>query len=144
MQDRLNKPIPRKNGKRVLTFGTFDVFHIGHVNILTRARLLGDQLFVGVSSDALNISKKGRPPIYTQDARMTILSSLDCVDYVFVEDSLELKRQYLEDFQADVLVMGDDWAGKFDEFKDICEVTYLPRTKDISTTELIHMIKSRD
>lgn len=119
------------------------MFHIGHVNILTRARMLGDELIVGVSSDAFNMAKKGRPPIYTQDARMHILSALDCVDGVFLEESMELKRHYLVEHRADVLVMGDDWEGKFDEFRDVCEVVYLPRTRDVSTTDIIHMIKNR-
>lgn len=134
-------PIRPKN-RRVVTFGTFDVFHIGHVNILTRAAELGDTLIVGVSSDAFNFSKKGRNPIYTQEARIAILQSLDCVDEVFLEESMELKRQYLLAHRADVLVMGDDWRGRFDEFKDICEVVYLPRTEGISTTDIIHMIKA--
>ncbi len=129
--------------KRVVTFGTFDVFHIGHINILERAKELGDRLIVGVSSDQLNLDKKGRFPIYRQEHRLKIVNSLYCVDEVFVEESLELKREYLVDHHADVLIMGDDWAGKFDEFKDICEVVYLPRTEDISTTDIIQMIQSR-
>lgn len=126
-----------------MTFGTFDVFHIGHVNILTRARALGNYLVVGVSSDQMNFDKKGRYPIYRQEHRLKIIKSLNCVNEVFVEESLALKRKYLTDMRADVLVMGDDWAGRFDEFDDICEVVYLPRTEDISTTDIIQMIQSR-
>jgi glycerol-3-phosphate cytidylyltransferase len=127
--------------KRIVTFCTFDVFHVGHLRILERARLLGDCLIVGVSTDALNFSKKGRNPLYSQNERIEIISALRCVDNVFLEESLELKRYYLKTYKADVLVMGDDWAGKFDEFKDICQIKYLPRTPSISTTAVIEKIR---
>jgi glycerol-3-phosphate cytidylyltransferase len=129
------------NNKRVITFGTFDVLHIGHINILERAASLGSQLVVGISSDNLNFQKKGRNPIYCEDDRVKIISSLKFVDEVFIEESLELKGQYIKDFNADILVMGDDWQGKFDNFKNICEVTYLERTPSISTTEIIEIVK---
>lgn len=127
--------------KRVLTFGTFDVFHVGHLRILERARALGDRLVVGVSTDALNESKKGRPPVYRQEERLEIIAALRCVDEVFFEESLELKGEYIKQFSADVLVMGDDWCGRFDEFSSLCEVVYLPRTPAISTTEVIERIR---
>lgn len=127
--------------KRVLTFGTFDLFHIGHLQILKRAKVLGSYLIVGISTDALNFSKKQRNPICNQTHRREIIQELKCVDEVFFEESLELKRQYIIDTKADVLVMGDDWKGRFDEFKDICEVVYLPRTPSISTTELIEIVR---
>ncbi|MDX6320415.1 MAG: glycerol-3-phosphate cytidylyltransferase, partial [Propionibacteriaceae bacterium] len=95
----------------VITFGTFDVLHVGHIRVLNRAAEFGDRLVVGVSSDALNLSKKGRTPIFTQDERLEIVSNLKVVDAVFVEESLELKREYVIEHQADVLVMGDDWEG---------------------------------
>ena len=126
---------------RVITFGTFDVFHIGHLRILERARNMGDYLLVGVSSDRLNYLKKGRNPVYGQDERIMIVKALRCVDEVFWEESLELKRHYIEMHQADILVMGDDWGGKFDHYQDICEVVYLPRTPSISTTEVIEEIR---
>jgi len=129
------------NNKRVITFGTFDVLHIGHINILERAASLGSQLVVGISSDNLNFQKKGRNPIYCEEDRVKIISSLKFVDEVFIEQSLELKGHYIKDFNADILVMGDDWKGKFDNFKDICEVTYLERTPSISTTEIIEIVK---
>jgi len=129
---------------RVITFGTFDVFHIGHVNILTRAHDLGDHLTVGISTDALNFSKKGRYPIYREEHRLEIVRSLDCVDDVFFEHSLDLKREYLVEHKSDVLVMGDDWRGRFDEFSDIVEVVYLPRTKDVSTTDIIQAIRDAE
>ena len=126
---------------RVITFGTFDVFHIGHLRILERARSFGDHLIVGVSTDQMNYDKKDRYPVYSQDERTEIIRSLRCVDAVFLEESLALKRQYLVDHEADILVMGDDWAGKFDEFRDICEVRYLPRTPSVSTTAVIEKIR---
>lgn len=127
--------------RRIVTFGTFDVLHIGHVSILERARALGDHLSVGVSSDALNLAKKGRRPVYPQEDRLRLIAALRCVDEVFVEESLELKGEYLRQQRADVLVMGDDWAGRFDGFQSICEVVYLPRTPSISTTEIIEVIR---
>lgn len=126
---------------RIITFGTFDVFHVGHVNILERARSLGSELYVGVSSDDLNKVKKGRYPIYSEEDRMHIVSALSCVDFVFLEESLEKKREYILNYKANVLVMGDDWAGRFDEYNDICEVKYLPRTPSVSTTEIIEIVK---
>lgn len=127
--------------RRVLTFGTFDVLHVGHVSLLERARALGDRLIVGVSSDALNQAKKGRNPVYAEGDRLKLIGALRCVDEVFVEESLELKGEYLRRHRADVLVMGDDWAGRFDEFRALCEVVYLPRTPSISTTEIIEVIR---
>lgn len=127
--------------RQIITFGTFDVFHIGHLRILERARSLGEKLFVGVSTDQMNFDKKGRYPVYSEQQRMEIIRALRCVDAVFREESLALKRQYLLEHRADVLVMGDDWAGKFDEFSDICEVRYLERTPAVSTTAIIEKIR---
>lgn len=129
--------------KTVLTFGTFDVLHLGHLRVLERARALGDRLVVGVSSDALNRAKKDRDPVFGQDERMRLIGALRVVDEVFLEESLEAKRSYLEHHHADVLVMGDDWAGKFDHFGDICSVVYLPRTPSVSTTAIIERISDR-
>jgi len=126
---------------RVITFGTFDILHYGHIRILSRAKELGDELIVGVSSDALNECKKGRKPVYSEFERTEMLKALRVVDEVFLEESLELKKKYILDHNADVLVMGDDWAGKFDDMKDVCEVIYLPRTPSISTTSIIEVVK---
>lgn len=130
--------------RRIITFGTFDVFHIGHVNILERAKEFGDYLIVGVSSDALNFSKKKRYPIFSEEQRMRMVNALHCVNEVFLEESLEKKGQYLREYCADILVMGDDWEGRFDCFGDLCKVTYLPRTKNISTSEIIETIRNMD
>lgn len=126
---------------RIITFGTYDIFHVGHLRLLQRARALGDHLTVGVSTDELNEAKKGRLPVYPFVERCEILRSLDVVDDVFAEESLEAKREYLVQHRADVLVMGDDWAGRFDELADVCKVRYLPRTPAVSTTAVIEMIR---
>jgi glycerol-3-phosphate cytidylyltransferase len=122
--------------KTVLTFGTFDLFHVGHLRILTRARQLGDRLVVGVSTDELNFSKKKIYPVFTLAERMEIIQGLTCVDSVFPEASLEQKGDYIKSHKADILVMGDDWQGKFDAFKTLCDVVYLPRTEGISATKI--------
>lgn len=127
---------------RIITFGTYDIFHVGHLRLLQRARAMGDHLTVGVSTDELNEFKKGRRPVYAFEERCEILRSLECVDAVFAEESLAAKREYLLEHRADVLVMGDDWAGRFDELADICEVRYLPRTPAVSTTAVIEKIRT--
>ena len=124
--------------KIIITFGTFDMFHYGHVRILERARSLGDRLIVGLSTDEFNLEKKKRKPIFTFKHRKAILESLRCVDEVFPEESLELKSQYIKDHRGDLLVMGDDWEGKFDEVG--VDVVYLERTRDLSTTDYINNI----
>lgn len=128
--------------KTVITFGTFDLLHIGHVNILERAHNFGDKLIVGVSSDELNFKKKAQYPIYNENDRMVIVSKIKGVDKVFLEESLDKKREYILENNADVLVMGNDWEGKFDYLKDICDVIYLPRTDGISSSFIKSFIKS--
>ena len=133
--------------KTVITFGTFDLLHIGHIRIINRAREYGDRLVVGVSTDALNFSKKGFYPIYNQDDRAEIVRNLACVNEVFFEESLEQKLDYIKKYGADILVMGNDWEGKFDwcgEGGAGCEVVYLPRTVGISTTEVKDAIIKRN
>jgi glycerol-3-phosphate cytidylyltransferase len=129
--------------KKVITFGTFDIFHIGHINILERAAEFGDYLIVGVSSDELNFSKKQRYPVYNEKERVKIISSLRVVNEVFIEESLELKLEYIKKYNANILVMGDDWEGRFDWVKPACEVIYLPRTPSVSTTEIIEICSKR-
>ena len=129
--------------KRVITLGTCDVFHIGHINILERAAQLGEYLIVGISSDNLSYKKKQRYPLYSQDDRIKIISSMRCVDEVFIEESLEDKARYIQEKNADLLVMGNDWEGRFDWVKPWCDVVYLPRTPSISTTEIIEIARAR-
>ena len=123
--------------KKIITFGTFDLFHIGHVNILERSKAEGDYLIVGVSSDELNL-KKNKKSIFSASDRLRIVSSLRCVDEVFIEESLELKDLYVKKYNADLLTMGDDWKGHFDWVS--CPVKYFERTPNISTTLLKHII----
>ena len=138
----MSEPTSAPSPRTVITFGTFDVFHVGHLKVIQRAAELGDRLVVGVSADALNLRKKGREPVFGEDERLAIVAALKPVDEVFLEESLEAKRDYLVQYAADVLVMGDDWRGRFDEFSDVCEVVYLPRTPAISTTALIEKISA--
>ena len=128
--------------KTIITFGTYDLLHVGHIRLLSRAREFGDRLVVGVSSDNLNYSKKNKYPEFSEEERMEIISMIKGVDKVFLEESLELKASYLREHEADILVMGDDWSGKFDHLKSICEVVYLPRTPSISTTAIIEKTRS--
>jgi len=127
---------------RIITFGSFDLFHIGHLSILQRAKALGDFLIVGVSTDALHYMKKSRYPLFGERERMAIIRSLECVDEVFREESLDGKAHYICQYRANVLVMGDDWAGEFDWCKPYCSVCYLPRTPNISTTRLLREIRT--
>ena len=128
--------------KTVVTFGTFDIFHVGHLRLLEKARALGTRLIVGVSTDKLNFDKKGRNPVYSEHERKEIILSLKCVDLVFDEESLEQKGEYLQKYNADILVMGDDWEGKFDVYREFCKVVYFQRTPAISTTEVIEKIRT--
>lgn len=124
----------------IITFGTFDLLHIGHINILKRAKELGNKLIVGVSTDKFSYEKKNRKPVYNENDRKKILESLKFVDDVFFEESFEKKRDYIKKYKADIFVMGNDWEGRFNEFNDICKVVYLERTPLISTTNLIEKI----
>ncbi len=128
--------------RRVITFGSFDLFHIGHLRLLERAAALGDAMIVGVSSDALSLAKKGVAPIFPQADRLAIVGAVRVVDTVFVEESLEGKAAYIRDHAAELLVMGEDWRGRFDHLCDHCEIRYLPRTPGISTTGLRSLLGS--
>ncbi|CAE6859699.1 Glycerol-3-phosphate cytidylyltransferase [Paraburkholderia nemoris] len=125
----------------IVTFGTFDLFHIGHVRLLQRAAVLG-ALHVGVSSDAFTFLKKQRMPVFSESERLEIVGTSRFVSSVFLEESFDRKREYLMNLSADVMVMGDDWVGQFDEFSDICKVVYLPRTQSVCTTDLLASIQN--
>ena len=120
---------------RVITYGTFDLFHIGHLKLLERARQLGDELYVGVSTDEFN-SLKGKNTKTPFDQRISIVSALKHVTEVFPETSWEQKESDINKFGIKIFVMGDDWFGKFDHLKKICEVVYLARTPEISSSSL--------
>jgi len=121
--------------KTVITYGTYDLLHVGHINLLRRASELGDRLVVGISSDEFNLLK-GKSSIFSFKERKQILEAVRYVDEVFAEDNWEQKRDDIKKYNADVFVMGSDWMGKFDDLADICEVKYLARTEEISTTYL--------
>ena len=129
--------------KRVITYGTFDILHYGHVNLLRRAKSLGDYLIVVLSSDEFN-KIKNKTSYYTYEQRKIILESCRYVDLVVPEYNWEQKRDDVIKYQADIFVMGDDWQGKFDFLSDLCQVVYLPRTPDISTTKIkSHIIPNK-
>ena len=127
--------MPDARGRVVLTYGTFDIFHIGHVRLLQRARQLGDYLIVGCSTDEFNAGK-GKTAIFPYAQRKAILESCRYVDAVIPETAWEQKSEDVRRHGVDVFAMGDDWAGKFDFLQDQVQVVYLPRTEGISTTEL--------
>jgi glycerol-3-phosphate cytidylyltransferase len=119
--------------KRVLTYGTFDYLHIGHINILRRARDLGDYLVVGLSTDEFNWLKHKQSHCSFEE-RKAILESIRHVDLVIPEVTWEQKIEDIKKYSIDIFVMGDDWAGKFDSLREHCEVVYLPRTQNISSS----------
>lgn len=121
--------------RTVITYGTFDILHMGHINLLRRARELGDRLVVGLSSDEFNRGKH-KSSLLNYENRKTVLEAIRYVDLVFPEENWEQKADDVQRFGANVFVMGDDWAGQFDFLSDLCEVRYLPRTPDISTTRI--------
>jgi glycerol-3-phosphate cytidylyltransferase len=122
--------------KRVITYGTFDLLHYGHINLLQRARQLGDFLVVCLSTDEFNFQEKDKKTYFKYEERKLLLESIRYVDLVVPEESWEQKSNDITKYQIDVFVIGDDWKGKFDFLKDKCEVVYLPRTKEISTTKI--------
>jgi len=121
--------------KLILTYGTYDLLHYGHIRLLMRARALGDGLAVGISTEAFN-AIKGKRAAMSYEQRKALLQELRCVDVVFPENNWEQKEHDIKRLGAAVLVMGDDWAGKFDHFGKFCEVKYLSRTPEISSTML--------
>lgn len=119
--------------KKVITYGTFDLLHYGHINLLKRAKALGDYLVVAISSDEFN-ALKGKKSFFKFEERKLMLEAIKYVDEVIKEDNWEQKIEDVKKHNIDVFVIGDDWEGKFDFLKEYCEVIYLPRTPEISTT----------
>lgn len=122
--------------KTIITYGTFDLFHIGHLNLLRRARGLGDRLIVALSTDEFNLSMKNKVTAIPYEDRKDILEALRCVDMVIPEESWEQKISDVNEFDVDTFVIGHDWEGEFDFLSDHCEVIYLSRTESISSTEI--------
>ncbi len=129
--------------KKVLTYGTFDLLHYGHINLLRRAKQLGDYLVVGLSTDEFN-QLKNKKSFFPYDKRKMMLEAIKYVDEVIPETSWDQKLTDVKKHNIDVFVMGDDWEGKFDYLKEYCEVIYLPRTKDISTTDIKNDLSNKN
>ncbi|EAG7334711.1 glycerol-3-phosphate cytidylyltransferase [Listeria monocytogenes] len=126
--------------KKVITYGTFDLLHWGHIHLLKRAKALGDYLIVAISSDEFNRIKH-KEAYHSYEHRKLIIEAIRYVDEVITENNWEQKRDDIEKYGIDVFVMGDDWEGEFDFLKDVCEVVYLPRTEGISTSQIKDELK---
>ena len=122
--------------KKVITYGTFDLLHYGHINLLRRAKEMDDYLIVALSTDEFNWNQKKKKCYFSYEERKQLLEAIRYVDLVIPEESWEQKKEDIKEFKVDTFVMGNDWEGKFDFLKEKCEVVYLPRTPDISTTQI--------
>lgn len=131
-----------KKYKRAITYGTYDLFHIGHLRLLKRIADMADELYVAVSSDEFN-ALKGKKCIVPFENRKEIVEALRMVTKVIREDNWEQKKDDVQKYNCDLFVMGSDWTGKFDFLKDYCDVVYLPRTEGVSTTEIKQEVKNR-
>ena len=131
----------------IITFGTFDLFHLGHINLLQRAKKLGNRLIVGISTDEHIKEHKNTEPVYSFAEREEIISNMKCIHQVFREESyglnFEKKKEYIVKYRANIFVMGDDWKNKFDCLNTVCQVVYIPRTINISSSEIKQAIKDR-
>lgn len=122
--------------RRIITYGTFDLLHYGHINLLKRAKDLGDYLIVALSTDEFNWNEKQKKCYFSFEKRKALLEAIRYVDLVIPEESWEQKISDVKEYHVDTFVIGDDWQGKFDFLKEYCEVVYLPRTPEISTTQI--------
>lgn len=129
--------------RTVLTYGTFDLFHIGHLNLLRRLRALGDRLIVGVSTDEFN-ALKGKKTIIGFEDRIEIVRNLKCVDLAIAEHGWEQKVDDIRSHGVAIFGMGSDWEGRFDDLRAHCEVVYLPRTAGVSSTQLKNTLRVLD
>ncbi|MGM9535025.1 MAG: glycerol-3-phosphate cytidylyltransferase [Intestinibacter sp.] len=127
--------------KKVITYGTFDLLHYGHINLLERAKNLGDYLIVALSTDEFNLKEKNKKSYFSYDKRKQLLQAIRYVDLVIPEESWEQKITDIDLYDIDTFVIGDDWEGKFDFLKEKCNVVYLPRTPEISTTKIKNDIR---
>lgn len=129
--------------RRVITYGTYDLLHYGHIELLRRAKALGDYLIVGLSTDEFNLNMKNKKCYFSYEDRKRMLEAIRFVDMVIPEENWEQKATDVDQFLVDVFVIGDDWEGKFDFLKEKCEVVYLPRTPEISTTQIKQDLMSK-
>jgi glycerol-3-phosphate cytidylyltransferase len=127
--------------KRIITYGTFDLLHYGHINLLHRAKQLGDYLIVCLSTDDFNIKFKNKSSFFDFNNRKVLIEAIRYVDLVIPENDWDQKVADIKNLQIDTFVMGDDWEGKFDFLKSYCDVIYLPRTPEISTTKIKKQLK---
>lgn len=131
--------------KRVITYGTFDLLHYGHINLLERAKALGDYLIVAISTDEFNSKEKNKKTYFSFEQRKKLLEALRCVDLVIAEENWDQKQSDVHLYQVDTFVMGDDWKGKFDFLEEEgVEVVYLPRTPEISTSQIKKDLYEKD
>ena len=131
--------------KRIITYGTFDLLHYGHIELLKRAKALGDYLIVALSTDEFNMKSKNKQSFFSYEKRKALLEAVRYVDLVIPEENWEQKRQDIHEYHIDTFVMGDDWKGKFDFLKEEgCDVIYLSRTPEISTTQIKLNIKNNE
>lgn len=121
---------------KVITYGTFDLLHYGHINLLQRAKAMGEYLIVALSTDEFNSQEKGKQTYFSYEERKRLLEAIRYVDLVIPERNWEQKIDDIKEFKADIFVIGNDWTGKFDFLKEYCEVRYLERTPEISTTKI--------
>ena len=122
--------------RRVITYGTFDLLHYGHINLLKRAKELGDYLIVALSTDEFNWKEKKKRNYFSYEERKKLLEAIRYVDLVIPEKNWNQKKTDVQQYHVDIFVIGDDWKGKFDFLKEYCDVVYLPRTPEISTTQI--------
>ncbi|MCI9560507.1 glycerol-3-phosphate cytidylyltransferase [Candidatus Ventrimonas sp. KK005] len=127
--------------KKIITYGTFDLLHYGHINLLQRAKELGDYLIVALSTDEFNWNQKQKKSYFAYEERKRLLEAIRYVDLVIPEENWEQKVSDIQEFKADIFVMGDDWKGKFDFLKEYCQVVYLTRTPEISSSQIKHDLK---
>ena len=129
--------------KKIITYGTFDLLHYGHINLLKRAKALGDYLIVALSTDEFNWNSKAKKCYFSYEVRKQLLEAIRYVDLVIPEENWEQKINDIKEFRIDTFVMGDDWKGKFDFLNPYCDVVYLPRTPEISTSQIKEDLKEK-
>lgn len=122
--------------RKIITYGTFDLLHYGHINLLQRAKALGDYLIVALSTDEFNKFEKNKICYFSYEERKKLIEAIRYVDLVIPEENWEQKISDIKEYKVDVFVMGNDWEGKFDYLSEFCEVVYFERTPEISSTQI--------